>query len=293
MAWCSGFAGRHALLFAPALGFGFLVLADASCCILLAQTVAGQNSPSVAQQTTTKSEATGTIEGLVTFRGEIPRSSVPDDVGVRRELLQVDRQNAGLRYTVVWLVTDNPPAKEGLVTRTFQSASHDAWKTGATSSLAEVRARLTQVDQIDYEFVPRVLAVRTRQLVRFTNSDTANHNVRTSSSRPTNEFNVFTGVDGSYTHRFAADPRQRPVQLGCDIHPWMRGWIYVFEHPYFAVTDERGRFQIGGVPPGQYQLEFRQPDVRCTGARSVVVASAQKVSVRIEIPAECLKDSRE
>jgi hypothetical protein len=45
-------------------------------------------------------------------------------------------------------------------------------------------------------------------------------------------------------------PDSTPVQLSCDIHPWMRARVWVFDHPYFAVTKEDGRFEIKNVPTG-------------------------------------------
>ena len=52
--------------------------------------------------------------------------------------------------------------------------------------------------------------------------------------------------------KLAADKRQ--ITLKCDIHPWMEGWIMVFDHPFFAVTGPDGSFEIRGVPAGKQQL---------------------------------------
>jgi hypothetical protein len=46
------------------------------------------------------------------------------------------------------------------------------------------------------------------------------------------------------------------VKVSCDAHPWMTGWIVVTDHPYVAVTDERGAFRLAGVPPGSYTLSL-------------------------------------
>lgn len=210
----------------------------------------------------------GVVEGVITFRGQIPKSSVADDAGVHRDLLHVDRESAGLRSVVVWLVMGEFPKGE---------------RRSPASPASEAATPPLLMDQRDHEFVPRVLAVRSGQPVKFTNSDPANHNVRTSSSQRTNEFNVFTGVDGSYTHRFAADPRSRPVRVGCDIHPWMRGWIYVFDQPYFAVSDARGRFRIASVPPGRYRMMLRQPDIRYIAEREVTVAAGRVARIDVEV----------
>jgi hypothetical protein len=45
------------------------------------------------------------------------------------------------------------------------------------------------------------------------------------------------------------------VRLICDVHPWMEAWIGVLEHPYYAVTDAAGKFEIKGLPPGTYTVE--------------------------------------
>lgn len=163
---------------------------------------------------------------------------------------------------VVWLAIDKPSARER--------------KPGANVTPA-------LMDQRGHEFVPRVLAVHAGQPVKFINSDPANHNVRTASSQPTNQFNVFTGADGSYTHRFAADPQQHPIRLGCDIHPWMRGWIYVFDHPQFAVSDASGRFRIASVPAGRYKLSLRQPDIRYAAERELVVSPGQVTRIDVDV----------
>lgn len=231
-------------------------------------------SPDGAATNPPPAAVSGAIEGVITFHGEIPKSATADDAGARRDLLQVDQKSGGLRYVVVWLAIDKAPANE----RESQAAS----PPGA--------ARLTVLmDQRDHEFVPRLLAVRSGQPVKFTNSDPANHNVRTSSPQRTNEFNVFTGVDGSYTHRFVPDPQQRPVRVGCDIHPWMRGWIYVFEHPYFAVTDTQGRFRIAAAPPGRYKLMICQPDVGYSSEQEITVAHGIATSVEVQIKRDDLK----
>jgi plastocyanin len=199
--------------------------------------------------TLTAAAELATLKGTITFQGDVPKSTTADDAGLQRDLLTVDPKTRGLKGVVVWLVPS---------------------KTNAAAA-TDIKSELALMDQRDHEFVPRVLAVRTGQPVKFTNSDPANHNVRTSSAERTNEFNVFTGNDGSYTHRFAAQAEHRPIRVGCDIHPWMGAWIYVFSHPLFSVTDEQGRFEIPQIPPGDYQLHIAQPDIRYSDQEKIVI----------------------
>src|SRR5688572_5334710 len=197
-----------------------------------------------------------TIEGRILFEGAVPKNPVPDDAGELHELVRVDGSTKGLQDVVVYLEL-----------------------AAKTLSAQQMKLPEAKMDQVNHRFEPRVLAVRSGQLVVFTNSDPANHNVRTASLIATNEFNVFTGVEGSYRRTFAADPKNRPVKVGCDIHPWMRGWIYVFDHPWFAVTDGRGRFKIPGVSPGEYQLHIVQPDVQHHEQRKMVVKAGETCNV--------------
>lgn len=210
--------------------------------------------------------AGGTVGGVVTYRGEVPRSAVPDDAGIHRALLEVDAPTRGLRHVVVSLT----PIEEDAAGQSRLAAS-------------PVSDEPVTMDQWNHEFRPRVLAVRAGQPVKFTNSDPANHNVRTVSSQRANEFNVYTGANGAYTHRFVLDPEEQPVRVGCDIHPWMRGWIYVFDHPYFCVTDGQGRFRIDSVPPGRYRLVVRQPDLRYSDERPVSVRAHELTRLELEI----------
>lgn len=242
----------------------------------------------------------GAVEGLVTFRGEIPKSQIADDSGMSRDSLEVDSKTRGLRFAVVYLMHENVGQPSSL---TVDGTSvprepggrmppEPADRMSAPHSPAAADKPLT-VDQQNYAFTPHMIAVRAGEPVNFTSSDAANHNVRASSPNPTNEFNVFTGFGGKYEHRLVSDSQVRPVELSCDIHPWMRGWIYVFDHPAFAVTDAQGKFRIGSVAPGEYKLVAKQPDVRYKHEQTITITNGQTMKVEIEIRAEQLPQRKE
>ena len=50
------------------------------------------------------------------------------------------------------------------------------------------------------------------------------------------------------------DKAETMIQVGCDVHPWMRANINVFSHPFFAVTAADGTFEIKGLPAGEYEV---------------------------------------
>jgi len=89
------------------------------------------------------------------------------------------------------------------------------------------------------------------------NSDAVLHNVHAVATGPTpaTVFNLAMPFKGQKL----PIPMRKPglMKLQCDAgHTWMSGYIYVFEHPYYAVTDEKGAFTIKDVPPGDYTVEM-------------------------------------
>ncbi|HEY2903092.1 MAG TPA: carboxypeptidase regulatory-like domain-containing protein [Polyangia bacterium] len=107
------------------------------------------------------------------------------------------------------------------------------------------------ISQRNKAFVPRVLAVPVGTKIDFRNEDSIFHNVF-SLSKP-NDFD--TGLykqGGSYTQVFK---KAGPVQLLCNIHSTMVGYVYVVDSPYYGQAEANGAFNIRNVPPGDYEIE--------------------------------------
>jgi hypothetical protein len=49
-------------------------------------------------------------------------------------------------------------------------------------------------------------------------------------------------------------PENQPITVSCDIHKWMNGFVWVFDHPYYAITDENGNFEIKNAPAGKFNI---------------------------------------
>jgi plastocyanin len=202
--------------------------------------------------------ATGAITGTVRFLGKVPPDKdipVTDGGMIKHNDLVVDPKTKGLRYVVLML--ENAPAQPKIK-----------------------QAKPVVVDQREWIFIPRVVAVRHGQAVRFENSDLANHSVMSASTVPANQINVIAAPGQPVEHVF--EVQKLPVQIGCSIHAWMRAWVFVIPHPWFAVTDSQGNFQIADVPPGKYTLWLRHPDTNRQERREITVEPGKKVNLSIE-----------
>ena len=130
------------------------------------------------------------------------------------------------------------------------------------------------LDQHSCIYTPRVLGVRVGQMLEIRNSDNLFHNVH-SNTNLDNGFNVAQPKAGS-VHSFKMKSEEI-MKIGCDVHRWMTAWVGVVAHPYFAVTDNTGSFQITGVPPGTYTIDAWQ-EVYGTVKQSVKVTAGGTVT---------------
>jgi plastocyanin len=116
------------------------------------------------------------------------------------------------------------------------------------------------VDQIDKNFVPYVTVVRAGTQVRFPNSDNIRHHVYSFSPPKRFELPLYAGT------RAAPVLFDRPgtVVMGCNIHDWMVGYVYVSDTPYFAKTPREGIVRLRDLPAGQYTVRVWHPEMEGT-----------------------------
>lgn len=107
-----------------------------------------------------------------------------------------------------------------------------------------------EIRQVDESFVPRVIAVPVGSVVDFPNDDPIYHNVFSLSAAK--NFNLGRYPRGK-SQRVTFD-KPGVVRVFCDIHSHMSATVIVFAHPWFAIPDETGRFQLPEVPPGDREI---------------------------------------
>lgn len=108
-------------------------------------------------------------------------------------------------------------------------------------------------DQEACLYHPRVFGVRVNQPIKIINSDPVMHNVHALPKANTG-FNMGMATKGQTIEKKFTKP-ETGVKIKCDVHGWMLAMAHVVDHPYFAVTDDKGAFTITGLPAGEYTLE--------------------------------------
>jgi hypothetical protein len=110
------------------------------------------------------------------------------------------------------------------------------------------------IDQVGCQYVPHVVGVQINQSLQVKSSDSILHNVHVLGiENPAMNLSV-SGI-GRQSIRFA---KPEMLHVRCDVHPWMKAIVGVFESPWFAVTGTDGSFVIKDVPPGTYTLAVWQ-----------------------------------
>jgi plastocyanin len=126
-------------------------------------------------------------------------------------------------------------------------------KDGLGSYVYDPPAGRATLDQKGCRYRPHVFGVRVGQPIDIINSDPTLHNIHALPAA-NQEFNIGQPIQGMKTaHTFTA--REVMVPFKCDVHGWMNAYVGVLDHPYFAVTDLGGRFELKSLRPGTYTLE--------------------------------------
>lgn len=161
-----------------------------------------------------------------------------------------------LRNAVVWL--DNPP----------------------TGSAPPAKPEKVAMDQNGCEFIPRIVIVPAGGTVDFLNSDRLLHNIH---ATPKLNASFNRTQPKSRTIPITFD-KPEIVRVNCDLHSWMRGWVVVAAHPYYAVTGADGQFAFDNLPPGPYTLHVWHERLG-TSSASVTVGDQQAARVTVEMKA--------
>ena len=176
-----------------------------------------------------------TVGGSVTFDGTAPKPSKIDmsqDAACKGNNMSetIVADNGKLANVFVYV-------KDGLGDRSF-----DVPKDSAT------------IDQKGCQYHPHVLGVMTGQNIEIRNDDDTTHNIHPT-PKDNREWNESQPPKAAALEKsFAREEVMLPVK--CNQHPWMKMYLNVSKTPFFAVSGSDGKYEIKGLPPGDYTLAF-------------------------------------
>ena len=176
-----------------------------------------------------------TVNGTVKFDGTAPKQSKIDmsqDPACKgsNEAETIVASGGDLANVFVYV-------KDGLGSRTF-----------------DVPKEAVVLDQSGCKYHPHVLGVMAGQTVQIKNDDQTTHNIHPT-PKDNREWNESQPPSSPAIEKnFAREEVMLPVK--CNQHPWMKMYISVVKNPFYAVTDKSGKYEIKGLPPGDYTIAF-------------------------------------
>jgi hypothetical protein len=152
----------------------------------------------------------------------------------------VNKKNNGLKNVFVWIepagAARGDPFPQNLINPKLLKPAKDT----------------VEIDQPCCQFIPHALAAQAGQTLVIKNSAPKPHNAKYDTVNNGAQNPLLPPGGKHEIKNLKAEPS--PILLTCSIHPWMSANIRVFDHPYFALTDEDGNFEIKGAPQGKFTL---------------------------------------
>lgn len=186
----------------------------------------------------------GTFSGRVVLKGTAPETK-----------LLVKKGDTTAKDAAVCAAEDVPDdsllvGKDGGVANVFIYLA----KAPAGGKKLEVPSEPFNFDQKFCRFKPHAMKIAVGQTVNVLNDDAVLHNTHTF-PLANDSFNKAVQPNERKGIALVYDaPEKEPVQVKCDIHPFMLAWQFPVSHPYVAVTDEDGKFEIKDVPSGNHEF---------------------------------------
>ena len=256
-------------------------------------------APAIAYEEVAVSEG-GTITGIVTLDGAVPKPkgynlmTLPDPYYCGRI-----SDGEGWRILQPFQVGESGAFQDVVV-----------YLEGIEKGKPFEEGGVPQIEAKDCLFLPFTTVVRNDQTVTVVNMDPVMHDIQayeTSNLGARVLFNVPLPMNpqhprnfkdrsdaGLYHKHMAGAPMKQLVNLSkgrrifvmqCGFHAYMESWGIAVNNPYFAKTDNDGRFTIKGVPAGTYKLVVWHPFVRTTNERTVTVTANGTAEVNLSITA--------
>jgi hypothetical protein len=202
----------------------------------------------------------GSIEGVVDFAG----ANVPKD--------EIVTLSSEVKYCGKTL-----PAEKYLIKdRKIENVVVYIEEIKAGKAIPSQPVTLTNLKCV---FVPHVAAGFKGGKVIQKNDDPIFHNIHTYLNGKT-MFNIGLPEKGSSVEKPLL--RAGLMEVTCDSHPWMHGYIQILDHPYAAVTNAKGEFALKDVPAGTYTIEAWHEALGKVKIAGVKVDSGKATKIAVE-----------
>ncbi len=200
----------------------------------------------------------GTIKGQVIWGGDKVPKREPVKVDkdkeeclkngpVLEDKIVVDKDSKGVRWVLVWLADAKQPKNVRA-------------PIPIHPTLMNIKDKDVVLDQPHCMYIPHVMGLRTGQVLVCKNTSKIVHNVKIDGGTSNPNLNQILPPGGKFEVPGWNPTVVGAVQISCSIHGWMKSWVRVFNHPYFAVTNEKGEFEIKNAPAGEYRLVIWHPE---------------------------------
>jgi plastocyanin len=179
----------------------------------------------------------GTLKGHVKYDGKAPK----------KKKLRMDADPVcGSSHSSPVLSENFKMASDGSMAEALVYLKNVKYNGGVPSEPAVL-------DQKGCIYMPHVFGMVAGQELLIKNSDATLHNIH-SMPKVNKEFNFAMPKVVKEKKATFSKSEPDPFYIKCDVHPWMKTWVLVSDHPYFAVTDAKGNFSIEGIPAGTYEV---------------------------------------
>ena len=206
-----------------------------------------KNAPGGGEKT---ASAAKKFDGWATLKGRFVLDGAPPTESPIHPTKDQALCGAQMANESVVVGADKGLANVVLFVRTTKLPIHDDYKKSAADKIL--------LDNKSCRFIPHVLGIRVGQTLQIRNSDSVAHNTKIDGNSL--KFNQLIPVGTTQDVPIdSAEPQPAPV--ACSIHDWMSGKILIRSDPYFAVTDDSGRFEIRNLPAGELEFQTWQESI--------------------------------
>ncbi|MBP3960000.1 hypothetical protein J8F10_32625 [Gemmata sp. G18] len=218
-----------------------LLLSCVCCCALVSVASAQQQWVTVKGQVVFPADKQ--IPQPAPLKVEVDKKDCLAKGAILDESILVNPKNRGVKNVVVYLRPDDDDLKTSLAANEIHPAD------------AKRKPEEVGIDQPCCMFVKRVTVARVGDTIVVKNPAPIAHNFFwDTANNGTHNPTVAKQTDWKMPNALVKEPA--PIQYKCTIHPWMSGYVRVFDHPYYAVTDEDGKFEIKNAPAGKFRIVY-------------------------------------